>query len=123
MNGPKKYIVQHYRGGGNCRRRKVAKDSCGRAGHRNLHAKKIVKKLEEHLMQGSVRELWQKAPGSSGAGTSSEAGPSSPTPHKIRRQPKFVPSPSPEPVRGQPHHPARTGKRSSSALAAWSPGQ
>lgn len=38
VNGPKKYIVQHYRGGGNCRRRKVAKDSCGRAGHRNgLH--------------------------------------------------------------------------------------
>ena len=87
-------------------------------------AKKVIRKLDNGLLAGSVRELWEthQDPGSSGGGSSSSNQDAAASPPQ-RRKPKFVASPSPEPLRGKPHHPMRDGLRSSTALAAWSPGK
>ena len=85
-------------------------------------AKKVIKKLDNGLLAGSVRELWasNQGPGSSGgSGTTYNRDAVASPP--MRRKMKFVASPSPEPLRGNPHHLLRDGLRSSQALAAWSP--
>ena len=81
-------------------------------------AKKVIRKLDNGLLAGSVRELWEthQDPGSSGGGSSSSNQDAAASPPQ-RRKPKFVASPSPEPLRGKPHHPMRDGLRSSRALA------
>ena len=87
-------------------------------------AKKVIKKLDNGLLAGSVRELWSsnQGPGSSGgSGTTYNRDAVASPP--MRRKKKFVASPSPEPLRGNPHHLLRDGLRSSTALAAWSPGK
>ena len=81
-------------------------------------AKKVIKKLDNGLLAGSVRELWSsnQGPGSSGgSGTTYNRDAVASPP--MRRKKKFVASPSPEPLRGKPHHPMRDGLRSSRALA------
>ena len=87
-------------------------------------ARKVLKNLEEFLKekegQPSVEEFLQQGGSSGGGGTSREHAASSPPQH---RKPKYQASPSPEPLRGNPHHPARDGSRSSRALPGFSPGK
>ena len=87
-----------------------------------VDAKKVIKNLEELMKAGSVEEYYEKSDegSSGGAGTSAQYEAASPP---LRRTRQFVASPSPEPLRGNPHHPARHGGRSSYALAAFSPGK
>ena len=61
----------------------------------------------------SMPQAESQAAGSSGC-------PQTP-PQTERKKKKFKPSPSPEALHGNPHHPARDGMRSSFSLPAFSP--
>jgi hypothetical protein len=86
--------------------------------------KKIAKNLETHLDSGSVRQCWAMgvaAAADGGGGTSSQHAAVETPPQRQRQSRRFTSSPSPEPLHGNPHHPARDGSRPSLALAAFSP--
>jgi hypothetical protein len=56
-----------------------------------------------------------------GGGISSQHAAVETPPQRQRQSRRFTSSPSPEPLHGNPHHPARDGSRPSLALAAFSP--
>ena len=80
--------------------------------------------LKTKIMQKTQRSLFPNHDPSMPQAESQAAGPSGPPqtpPQPEHKKKKFKPSPSPEGLHGNPHHPARDGMRSSFSLPAFSP--
>jgi hypothetical protein len=87
-----------------------------------------AKKLKAEIMQKSHDALFPNKEASPPRTEYQTARPSDDCPrtppprqHASKKKKKFKPSPSPEALRGDPHHPARDGTRSSFSLPAFSP--
>ena len=86
--------------------------------------KDTYKHLKTKIMQKTQRSLFPNHDPSMPQAESQAAGPSGPPqtpPQPEHKKKKFKPSPSPEGLHGNPHHPARDGMRSSFSLPAFSP--
>ena len=86
--------------------------------------KDTTKQLKTQIMRKAHRSLFPNhepsMPPAESQAAGSSGGPQTP-PQPERKKKKFKPSPSPEALHGDPHHPARDGTRSSLSMPAFSP--